>query len=383
MITLIIGEVLKCEVTFPCRDCELEEKLKSIGITGNLPSKARVSEVIEPRDLTLKLNQVHNLDEINYLAKRMYCFDRNEMATFMESVKQEKLDTPKDLINATFNLQRYALIQDVSDMAKVGRHYMLTKQGCLTESEIKELDFAAIGKEILSVGDVSITNQGLLIKIGNAQLYDVYDGTTFPEYDYIGDGFLKAELYYNGKTEYICLPDDDLSITKAVARLNAPNVESCQCDITEMSADISDIKDVLNGILDSENLYAVNRAAFYINDENIDLKKLKALVEYAGKEDSYTLCALARGIEQFTFIEDIGDDEDIGRYYVENYDNYRVNPDLDDFIKFDEFGDWMKGQTDGVYVSNGYVSMNNNYTTLDDVLEQYSVNEEAISMGGI
>lgn len=383
MINLIIGEDLLCEIRFPCKDYELENKLKSIGIAGGLPSRARVREIVEPKDLPLKLNQVHNLDEINYLAKRMESFSPNEMATFIESVKQDKIDAPKDLINATFNLQRYALIQDVSDMAKVGRHYMLSKKGCLSESEINELDFAAIGKEILSVGNVSITNHGLLIAIGEAQQYEVYDGITFPEYDYIGDGFLKAELFYNGNTEYVYLPDDDLSITKAVARLNAPNVESCICSITEMSTDISDIDDVLKNILENEKLYAVNKVAFYVNDDDVDLRKLKALIEYSGMDDSGSVCALARGIEKFIFVEDITDDEDVGRYYIENDEEYKVNPDLDDFIKFDEFGDWIKGQTDGVYVSSGYVSMKNNYTTVDDVLEEFSVNEEGISMGGI
>lgn len=383
MITLKVGTGLYCEITFPCRDNVLEEKLKSIDMKSHIPARANVIEVIEPKDLPLKLNQIHNLDEINYLAKRMHSFDRNEMATFIESAKQDKYDMPKDLINATFNLHRYSLIQDVSDMAKVGRQYILSKQGAISESEAKKMDFAAIGKEILSVGNINVTDKGLLISINGAENFEIYDGTTFPEYDYIGNGLLTTEINFNGKTEYVYLPDDDLSISKAVGRLGAPNLESCKCNITDISTDIGGTKALLDKILESEGLYAVNKVAYYINDADIDLKKLQALTEYADNEDSETVCALAKGINNFTFIEDIEDDEDVGRYFVENDSDYNVHADLEDFIKYDEFGEWLREGMEGKFVNGGYVSMKNPFTTIDYVLEKYSVGMEGISMGGI
>ena len=115
----------------------------------------------------------------------------------------------------------------------------------------------------------------------------------------------------------------------------------------------------------------------------MDLKKLQALTEYADAEDSETVCALAKGINEFTFIEDIEDDEDIGKYFVENDSDYEVHADLEDFIKYDEFGEWLRDNTEGEFVNGGYVCMNNGYTTLEHVLEKYSVGEEGISMGGI
>ena len=383
MITLKVGTGLYCEITFPCRDNVLEEKLRTIDIKSLIPTKANVIEVIEPKDLPLKLNQVHNLDEINYLAKRMHSFDRNEMASFIESVKKENYDMPKDLINATFNLHRYSLIQDVSDMAKVGRQYILSKQGAISQIEAEKMDFAAIGKEILSVGNINVTDKGLLIAIDGAENHEVYNGITFPEYDYIGNGLLMAEINFNDKTEYVYLPDDDLSISKAVARLDAPNLEACKCDITDISTDIGGTKALLDRILEREGLYAVNKVAFHINDADMDLKKLQALTEYADAEDSETVCALAKGINEFTFIEDIEDDEDIGRYFVENDSDYNVHSDLEDFIKYDEFGEWLREGMEGKFVNGGYVSMNNGFTTLEYVLEKHSTGEEGISMGGI
>ena len=383
MITLKIGDDLITEVTFPCRDNVLEEKLKSIGIWNKTTVKAQVVEVLEPKDLPLKLNQIHNLDEINYLAKRMYSFDRNELSTFIESARFDKFNMPKDLINATFNLHRYSLIQDVSDMEKVGRHYILSKQGAISQTEAEKMDFAAIGKEILSVGKINVTDKGLLVAIDGAEFHEVYDGTTFPEYDYIGNGLLTAEISFNGKTDYVYLPDDDLSISKALVRLDAPNLESCKCSISDINIDNSDTRDLLNRMLESEGLYAVNKATFYMNNGDVELKKLNALIEYAESEDCDTVCALARGINKFTFIEDIEDDEDIGRHFIDNDSEYTVHTDLEDFIKYDEFGEWLRENMEGKFVEGGYVSMNNGYTTLENVLEEYSISETGISMGGM
>ena len=383
MITLKIKVERVTEIVFPCSDNVLNEKLKEVGMGEIMPAHATVIEISEPADLPLRLNFFHNLDEINYLAKRMYSFDRNELSTFIESVKFDKFDMPKDLINATFNLHRYSLIQDVSDMEKVGRHYILSKQGAISQTEAEKMDFASIGKEILSVGKINVTDKGLLVAIDGAEFHEVYDGTTFPEYDYIGNGLLTAEISFNGKTDYVYLPDDDLSISKALVRLDAPNLEACKCDITDISTDIGGTKALLDRILAREGLYAVNKVAFYINDADIDLKKLQALTEYACNEDSETVCALAKGINNFTFIEDIEDDEDVGRYFVENDSDYNVHSDLEDFIKYDEFGEWLRQGMEGKFVNGGYVSMKNPFTTIDYVLEKYSVGMEGISMGGM
>ena len=57
-----------------------------------------------------------NLDELNYLAKRMDSFFGDEETQFFEAIKLEHFTDMKDLINLTFNLDKYTLIKDVSDI---------------------------------------------------------------------------------------------------------------------------------------------------------------------------------------------------------------------------------------------------------------------------
>lgn len=383
MIKLKVGTGLYCDITFPCGDNVLVEKLNSIDIKNHIPSRANVIEVIEPKELPLKLNMIHNLDEINYLAKRLDSLTPHEMDTFIEMVKNEEYCMPYDFINATFNLQCYALFQDVSSMENVGKVYMFSKKGCISQSEIEVTDFATLGKEILNNGEITITDHGLLCKVDGMEINQVYNGTTFPEYDYTGNSLIMVELSYHGNTEYLYLPDDDLSISKALGRLHAPNLESCKCDITDISTDIGGIKKILNDVIDCEDLYNVNKVTSYINIADMDLKKLQALIEYAGTTDSTTICVLADRIDDFIYIEDIEDDEDIGKYFVENDEDYSVGPELEDFIKYDELGEHLREEMEGKFSEHGYVSMNNQVDTLDHILEEYSGQIRAVTMGGI
>ena len=383
MIKVRIGNEKSTVIDFPCSDNVLNEKLKEIGVGEQIPSRATITEVLEPKDLPLKLHLIHNLDEMNYLAKRLDSFTPHEMDTFMEMVKTEEYYMPYDFINATFNLQCYALFQDVSSMEKVGKEYMFSKRGCISQSEIESTDFAALGKERLNNGEITITDHGLLCKVDGAEINQVYNGTTFPEYDYTGSSLITVELSYYDNTEYLYLPDDDWAIVKAVARLGANSVDDCKCHISDISTDVGGTNKMLNNVLEYEDLFAVNKVTSYINNADMDLKKLQALIEYADATDSTTICVLADRIDDFTFIEDIEDDEDIAKYFVENDEDYSVSAELEDFIKYDELGEHLREEMDGKFGEHGYVSMNNQVDTLEQILEEYSGQIRGVTMGGI
>ena len=66
-----------------------------------------------------------NVEELNYLAKRLDSFDTGEAAQFQAMAHKLDLFELKDLINLTFCCQQATVITDFSDLAAVGRdHYM-------------------------------------------------------------------------------------------------------------------------------------------------------------------------------------------------------------------------------------------------------------------
>lgn len=72
-----------------------------------------------------------NLDELDYLAKRLDSFDVGEFSQFQAMAEKLQLTSMKDLINLTFCCQQATVITDFTNLKEVGRdHYMNIHGGC-------------------------------------------------------------------------------------------------------------------------------------------------------------------------------------------------------------------------------------------------------------
>ena len=59
-------------------------------------------------------------------------------------MKHEFFTELPDLINLTFNLSRYTLIRDVSDMGRIGREYLMNRDGCISAHDDDNPKYAEI-----------------------------------------------------------------------------------------------------------------------------------------------------------------------------------------------------------------------------------------------
>ena len=72
-----------------------------------------------------------NLDELDYLAKRLDSFDVGESSQFQVMDEKLNLTSMKALINLTFCCQQATVITDFTNLKEVGRdHYMNIHGGC-------------------------------------------------------------------------------------------------------------------------------------------------------------------------------------------------------------------------------------------------------------
>ena len=79
-----------------------------------------------------------NLDELDYLAKRLDSFTVGEFSQFQAMAEKLNLASMKDLINLTFCCQQATVITDFTNLKEIGRdHYMghalLADVGCRAE----------------------------------------------------------------------------------------------------------------------------------------------------------------------------------------------------------------------------------------------------------
>ena len=125
-----------------------------------------------------------NVEELNYLAKRLDSFDTGEAAQFQAMAHKLELFELKDLINLTFCCQQATVITDFSDLAAIGRnHYMNLHGGSASVDELNALDGKGTARQLIESGSGTITPYGVVYDNG-MKLEQVYDGRFFPCYYY-------------------------------------------------------------------------------------------------------------------------------------------------------------------------------------------------------
>ena len=123
-----------------------------------------------------------NVEELNYLAKRLDSFDTGEAAQFQAMTHKLELFELKDLINLTFCCQQATVITDFSDLAAIGRdHYLNLHGGSASEDELNKLDGEETARRLIESGSGTITPYGVVydngMKLGQVYLLmQVYDG---------------------------------------------------------------------------------------------------------------------------------------------------------------------------------------------------------------
>lgn len=125
-------------------------------------SVVTVSEVTEPESLKYMEGHEWNIDEINFLAKRMESFDKREKRQFDAIASQLKPSTGQDLINQTFNLSRYTLISDFSSLTEIGKTHIINRKQAMSFDEMASTDFAKIGKDLIESGKGIPTAYGVM-----------------------------------------------------------------------------------------------------------------------------------------------------------------------------------------------------------------------------
>ena len=152
------------EIEFPCTDTELQQKLTEVRPTDTSPDEIFVQAVHQPTTLSMLEDQFLNMDEVNFLAKRMDSFTYDELLQFYAAAQYEQLQSPKDLINLTYNLPCYTVVHDLRNLEAIGKTHYMNIHGAASASEMKKIDFAAIGRELIRSGNGKPTECGLLFK---------------------------------------------------------------------------------------------------------------------------------------------------------------------------------------------------------------------------
>ena len=382
VLTKIGYSNLTVEIGFPIDDDSLEKILRDNYMPTDTTKPFSVRSIDYPNVLSGLEGQTVNLDELNYLAKRIECFFDDELNQFSVAVDHTKATGLKDLINLSYNLDKYTLITDISDMTKVGREYVLNTEGSVPADTRYDEKYAQIGRELLNSGRGIFTERGLLF-IEDKPLEEIYDGQVFPSFAY-NRSIADVEIEYNGKLETVFLPDSELAISKAINRLGAKSIEDCDCVMEILDPKYNKLSDTLEEIFNNEGINELNSILKTLNEYDIDPNMVSALIEYTGVTSASDVNVLIDSVDDFELIADVdeGDYDDVGRYIINTSDDYELSEELEDFFDFHEFGEYISDEKSGQFVSGGFIYYTG-YNGLDEIMDQLDTADSSMRMGGM
>ena len=371
------------DIRFPISESEMFAKLGEIqAFKGrDTAQSALVTKVYWPEEFSVLKDRPVNLDELNYLGKRMESFGSLEYDQFLIGISKLEKPEVKDLINLTFNLNHFTLCQDISNYGKIGREYVLNTEGAVPAHDEDDPKYAAIGKDLIDRGLAQITERGLLIYNPFDELEEVYDGQTFPEY-YYNNSLLNLSAEYEGRTELLQLPDEARAIKKALDRLKAPYAEDCTYKVTLHNIKDDAWLDRIRKIIAGEGIFEANAMLKALDSDEMDWDKLTAAVELADVHRASNIAFIAEHLDEFSFIPEAVTEEDVGHYLVDNICEYRINIEMEDYFDFSGFGEHIAEEHDGQFVDGGFIYYDS-YESLDELLERLEPEDEGINMGGM
>ena len=369
-------------VIFPCSEAEYQAACRELELKDNY---AFVKDVVEPKALSLKKDTFVNLDEINYLAKRMDSFDQKELFSFFAAVEVGDYLSTKDLINLTFNQTCYTLIRDVSNLKSVGRNYVLCREVAISADELEKMDLEKIGRELLSSGKGIPTKYGLLFRNEGVAFEAVYKGKGFPAYYYTGGEVLGVEIEKDGGKDYIYFPCEKTEIGRALKRIGASDISECHKSIDFCGGD-EEWEKYCNDLLQKNDLESLNAISSAINrlgatedaiSENI--YKLSAVMEFAEvtTADTEKVIRLAQSLEEFEYYREIGNDYNLGTKLIENEIGEAAEK-IDDYIDYEKYAQDFLEENGGAYTKYGDVVYLREDQTLSAIL-----GENEMKMGEI
>lgn len=341
------------------------EKLQAMGIGDPLKQDCRVVSVLSSYSVlkTLEIMTV-NIDELDYLAKRLDSFDEGEATQFQAMAHKMELFELKGLINLTFCCQQATVITDFSDLEQVGRdHYMNLHGGCAPTYELDELNGAETARQLLDSGKGVITPYGVVFDNG-MKLEQHYDGIRFPAYHYDQDVLMVGLTAWSDPNKdknvtWVCLPASKMQIGRAIAR---SGIEPQDMRLIFGDSQLPNEVDVAMDFR-RENLDDLNALALAVEKfTEGELCKLGAVVTMAKPEYAREIRQLAENLDQFDFAPAAQSPKDYGKYMIRYSGRFEYDANLDEFYDFERYGQLRMAQEEGMFTIRGYISYHGTMT---------------------
>ena len=311
-----------------------------------------------------------NVEELNYLAKRLDSFDTGEAAQFQAMAHKLELFELKDLINLTFCCQQATVITDFSDLAAIGRnHYMNLHGGSASVDELNALDGKGTARQLIESGSGTITPYGVVYDNG-MKLEQVYDGRFFPCYYYEPNAITvavtaKSEPEDTEHITWLFLPMVQEEIDRALLRggITDPSEIRLSLEDSWLPHEVLDLLDMDH--VDISELNALVQALDEFSDMSI--RKYAAAAVMARPHTTEQAKHLAENLDLFDFAPSASTPEEYGKYMIQKSGRFDYDENLDAFYDYEKYGTERMNAEDGMFTDRGYIAYKG-YISMEEVM---------------
>jgi len=324
-----------------------------------------------------------NIDEVDYLAKRLESFDQRELAVFQGMAYAHGFEKPKDLINLTFSCENVTVVQDFSDLEKIGcQHYMNLNGGYASSYELEKVNTKKVATDLLNSQEGKITPYGIIYENG-AELVQYYTGASFPEYLYEQNVLSLEVSDGEQKSIWLDLPMPESQIGRMFERGGFSGQDA---EILHAELNIpNEITDLL--CIPKESIHELNRMCIAISElPEKDIDKLAAASLMAEPEIALQITHLAENLDQFDFVPNARTPEDYGKYMIKESGHFDYDENLEEFYDYTKYGQHRMDTETGEFNRFGYISYHGTLSLdelmMEDPAEDYQ-QEQGLQIGGI
>ena len=360
------------------------ELLEALEIGDAVKSDCQVQEINSFYSVLKRTEMLTvNVEELNYLAKRLDSFDMGEAAQFQAMAHKLELSELKDFINLTFCCQEATVITDFSDLAAVGRdHYMNLHGGCAKTVELDALDGEGTARQLIESGSGTVTPYGVVYDNG-MNLEQVYDGQFFPCYYYEPHATMvavtsKSEPENTEHTTWLYLPMAQEEIDRALQRAGIAD----PADI-RLRVEHSQLPNEVNLLLNMQHESLANLNALAQTTDALstdDVKKLGAAVTLAKPQNAEQVKNLVENLDLFDFAPDAHSPAAYGKYIIQQSGHYEFDENLDDSYDYEGYAQRRMNDENGMFTDRGYIAYKG-YFSIEEVMD--GSQSDRMEMGGI
>ena len=342
---------------FPYEESEISKVYNQLELETSTAPNCYIEEAVYDSDMNEILKGKEcNIDELNFLFKRMDSFDTKERKVFFALAFADNHKTIAELINLSFNTHCYSLVSDFNNLETVGKDLYLSEKQAVANRELDELDGGSFAMEVIKNNPNStITPYGVLYKNINKQ-EQIYNGKQFPPYHW-KETVATIQLTAKGANEFVYLPCSDVEIEKALMRLETPYLHDCE--VTIDSHNFSDR--IINIISDDTTplikIDTLNKLAeCYEEIGNHDIEYFEKLMDYVRPRTVDEIFALADSMYEFELFDGIHSVESYGRYMICDSGHFEYDSNLEEYIDFKRYGQEKMAHEFGAFSEKGYIT---------------------------